>query len=77
MTIFHFDLLNEMANGMLCFEVSSARTQLDLLEQLTSPTLDGIAGKYMFSQISLSCLIQMTLTRTKKRFIRPREWYTP
>jgi hypothetical protein len=31
----------------------------------------------MFSQISLSCLIQMTLTRTKKRFIRPREWYTP
>jgi hypothetical protein len=41
-----FDLLNEVANvTMLCSEVSSARAQLDLLEQLTSPTPDGIAGK--------------------------------
>ena len=42
-----FDLLYEVANNvtMLCSEVSSARAQLDLLEQLTSPTPDGIADK--------------------------------
>lgn len=46
MRIAIFYLLNEVANAtMLCSEVSSARAQLDLLEQLTSPTLDGIAGK--------------------------------
>jgi hypothetical protein len=77
----HFDLLNEVANvTMLCSEVSSARTQLDLLEQLTSTTPDGTAGKSMFThsyKISFSCLIQMTCTATKKGFIRPREWYTP
>ncbi|CAL4974846.1 unnamed protein product [Urochloa decumbens] len=49
--------------------VSSARTQLDLLEQLTSPP-DGIAGKSMFAhsyKIPLSCLIQMSLIQQLKR----------